>query len=1377
MLVQNKKSIYVLLVTILASVTVYHFVDSKRFLNQHKSEQKTLPNKLTESNKKTPEERALYTEERAKFEFDMQVDPRTGIIPKDQKDLEFEQARKAETFDLRNSSYVSRGPSNLGGRTRAIVFDSRDANIIISGGVSSGVFRSTNAGTSWTKVSSNDEIHNVTAIAQDTRPGHEDTWYYGTGEASGNSAGLGAPYQGNGIWKSTNNGLSWTLLANTQGNYTSYDIAFDYTNRLIVDPTNGDVYAAASDVILRSTDGGVNWNIVLGSLANNNYTDIVVTSTGRLYAAFHGNDGSEGVHTSTDGTTWTKIAGTGATANHANWNVQSAYGRVVLAVAPSNEDKLYALYYNNTVSNCSGTPAPEAELFVWSQSGSSWTDLSANLPNEGGCSNGNDPFACQGGYDLCIAVKPDDENTVFIGGTNAYRSTDGWTTSTNYDRIGGYASSSGYAQYSNHHPDIHTFVFAPGDNDNLYSGSDGGIAKADITVSSGAVSWTEINNDYVTYQYYHVDIMPANGSTVLIGGAQDNGTTECASETVHGESFGGDGCAVGAISYTDSNNYNIIGATQNGNLFRFIANGGFGYAIRPTGVSSSIFVTYFHLDQDNTNILYYCDGQDLYRTRIASSITNGSVTGNASTGWERMSGVNTAISGNIRSLATSRNDAYGGGTYSASDANRTLYIGTDNGQIFRLNDPAFVSESTTPTAITPSSAGSGIVSGISVKADDQSGVMATWSNYNIDSCFFTSDASVASPSWSNVEGNLSAHSFRSTAVVGTGDDIMYYVGTARGLYSTSNLNGSSTTWSRESQNKLGYALVSSLRYRPSDGKLAIGTHGNGIFETTTLEATAYNTWTGSQSSDWNDTDNWSDGVPTSASDVLVSNQGISPILDFSIEINSLTIVDSDASMTVTGNGVGLTINEDVVNNGSFTINSPSSLIIGGSSTVTVTYNRNIPTTNWYLVSAPVEGQTIVDFYTDESPALGSGTGNTQNVAIAPYDNAQASGTDRWNYYTEGQVDGEDGDDTSDTFSTGTGYAIKMQASGDVAFTGTLRTNDVGVSLSDGSGSGGNAFNFIGNPYTSYISVSELIEEDNVATGNEALLSQQTIWLWDQSANSYVAKNLAADLEIAPGQGFFVLTGSAGTFDITEAMQSHSADTFFTPSSNRPEINLTLTNESETRAADIYYIDGTTTGFDNGYDSSIFGGFENEFAMYTHEVTTDSGRNLGIQSLPDNDYENMIIPVGINATSGMTISISASSVNLPTGIKLYLQDTSDNSFTLLENDSKFTTTLTSDLNGSGRFYLYTALDTLGIDSATLNNMIGIYTPTREQLRIVGVQSGAASVVLYNTLGKQVLKTAFQGQGANNIALPTLASGVYVIKLTTESGIINRKIILN
>ena len=514
-------------------------------------------------------------------------------------------------------------------------------------------------------------------------------------------------------------------------------------------------------------------------------------------------------------------------------------------------------------------------------------------------------------------------------------------------------------------------------------------------------------------------------------------------------------------------------------------------------------------------------------------------------------------------------------------------------------------------------------------------------------------------------------------------------------------------------------------------------------------------------------------------------EDVNVIVTDNLVINGNTTFSTDISgnVEITGSG-SLTLNSNASINGDVVINDGGELTLNGTGTVsgnatitdggsliardgaisgTVTYIRSVPTTNWYLISSPVSGQDIDAFVTNSNLATGT---QANNVGFSNYDNTSES----WTYYQSGASG-------TGNFNVGQGHAVKLSASGSVSFTGSFNDANVSSSLTNNT----NGFNLIGNPYTSYISVSELIEEDNVATGNEALLSQQTIWLWDQSANTgaggYVPKNLAADLEIAPGQGFFVLTGSAGTFDITEAMQSHSADTFFTPSSNRPEINLTLTNESETRATDIYYIDGTTTGFDNGYDSSIFGGFENEFAMYTHEVTTDSGRNLGIQSLPDNDYENMIIPVGINATSGMTISISASSVNLPTGIKLYLQDTSDNSFTLLENDSKFTTTLTSDLNGSGRFYLYTALDTLGIDSATLNDMIGIYTPTREQLRIVGVQSGAASVVLYNTLGKQVLKTAFQGQGANNIALPTLASGVYVIKLTTESGIINRKIILN
>ena len=88
--------------------------------------------------------------------------------------------QRAETNRTTSSTYTSRGPTNLGGRTRAMAVDLSDAtsNTILAGGVSSGLFRTTNGGASWTKVSSNGEIHNVTAIAQDPRVGFQNIWYY-----------------------------------------------------------------------------------------------------------------------------------------------------------------------------------------------------------------------------------------------------------------------------------------------------------------------------------------------------------------------------------------------------------------------------------------------------------------------------------------------------------------------------------------------------------------------------------------------------------------------------------------------------------------------------------------------------------------------------------------------------------------------------------------------------------------------------------------------------------------------------------------------------------------------------------------------------------------------------------------------------------------------------------------------------------------------------------------------------------------------------------------------------------------------------------------------------------------------------------------------
>jgi hypothetical protein len=94
----------------------------------------------------------------------------------------------------------------------------------------------------------------------------------------------------------------------------------------------------------------------------------------------------------------------------------------------------------------------------------------------------------------------------------------------------------------------------------------------------------------------------------------------------------------------------------------------------------------------------------------------------------------------------------------------------------------------------------------------------------------TSNATAASPTWTLAERNLSAHSIRSAAITEVGAETIYFVGTARGLYSSK--DPINVDWDLEGQNEMGFAVISSLVYRPADNKMLIGTHGNGMWETT-----------------------------------------------------------------------------------------------------------------------------------------------------------------------------------------------------------------------------------------------------------------------------------------------------------------------------------------------------------------------------------------------------------------------------------------------------------------------------------------------------------------------------------------------------------------
>ena len=820
-----KKTTYALA---LFSVGVFSYLLINRSANETAEQtETTLIVPTFPKTEKTPiTQKQQYAQERLEYELQFQRDPQTGEIPRDQKELELEmslgQLRNQDATRSSENIYVNRGPSNLGGRTRTLAIDLSDAsgNTMLAGAVSGGVFRSTNGGQSWNKVSSNGEIHNVTALVQDPREGFQNIWYYATGEFFGNSASIGAgQYLGQGVWRSEDGGLSWEQIPQTNSNFANFDSFFDFNHALAVSPLNGDLFIANFGRIYRYD--GTALTIELQEPGNNGgFTDVTINSVGRVFATLRGTSGANnnGVYTSETGDgSWVRIAQNGTPAD---WNANASSGRIVLGTAPSNENIVYALYTNGADS---GAGNIEADLWRYDLSTDTWTDFSSKLPDlPGGPIRGVDPFSVQGGYDLVVRVKPDDENFVIIGGTSAYRIID-IETDDEFDIIGGYngASTNLYNQGGGdtHHPDIHDLIFDPNNTEMFFTGTDGGIHRTD-DINADIVGWVNLNNNYQTYQFYHVALDPEEGSDFVFGGSQDNGTSfggisvGLDNITEHGTFFGGDGVSVGIGREDGDNPLRLYLGSQNGQIARFNQAANTFIDITPTGADSSIFVTYFYLDPDNTNALYYADGTRMFRTTDAVGVNSAT--------WEDMG--NLPVSQNLRQFAATR------GTY--DPATSFMLIGGQNGGVFKLNDPQNAADLSEAINITPpeaSTANGTIVTGFAIHPTNPDIAMVVYGNYNITNIFITTNATSDTPTWEVIERNLSVHSIRSTAITEVDGQIGYYVGTARGLYSSP--DPTQVDWLLEGGGRIGMALVSGLVYRPSDNNLLIGTHGNGMYDT------------------------------------------------------------------------------------------------------------------------------------------------------------------------------------------------------------------------------------------------------------------------------------------------------------------------------------------------------------------------------------------------------------------------------------------------------------------------------------------------------------------------------------------------------------------
>ena len=342
--------------------------------------------------------------------------------------------------------------------------------------------------------------------------------YVGTGESYGSNSTT----RGAGIWRSTNGGNTWTRLSSTTNFYCVNDIVVrnENGNSVVYAAVDGNYYngvwhGAAQAGLQRSTNDGSTWTQVLPSIPSNspNYVanDIEIGPNNRLwigtiatpYAATDRGGGR--VLYSDNGTSWTTAY---------SHTVTNGYGRVEVAVAPSNASYVYAVIEDQNVVD---------GIVRTTNGGSTWSNLSE--PNDDDLGIPATDFSRgQAWYNLIAAVDPSNPNSVIVGGINLHRSTNGGTS---WSQISKWSNNPnmGTQPYSLVHADQHNILYKPGSSSELIFGNDGGVYWTN-NISSAATSSviSDRNNGYNVTQYYAGAIHPSSGSNVMIGGTQDNGS-------------------------------------------------------------------------------------------------------------------------------------------------------------------------------------------------------------------------------------------------------------------------------------------------------------------------------------------------------------------------------------------------------------------------------------------------------------------------------------------------------------------------------------------------------------------------------------------------------------------------------------------------------------------------------------------------------------------------------------------------------------------------------------------------------------------------------------------------------------------------------------
>jgi hypothetical protein len=720
-------------------------------------------------------------------QFKMLHDPNLNTIPAERLETAKQQARSLiASARLTALSWTERGPNNIGGRTRSMMVDRRDAtgNTVFAGSVSGGIFKTTNflsATPTWSPI--DDKLANlaINALVQDRNT--PNTMYAGTGEGWFNLDAV----RGAGIFKSTDGGTTWTQLVST--------IGFEYVQDLMID-NNGNLYASLRNAstlnrgVQRSTNGGTTWTQVLGlplaGFTTGRAADLEVATNGDLYATLgifsrtmvmKSNFSVNGANTGAAGT-WAEIT-----------PVKTAVTqRAEIAVAPSNSQRLYLMMQDSATSEVKS-------LYRSSDGGSTWDSLAPPAPVNNGT-------VSQAWFNLIAAVDPNNPDVLVVGGYHLAKSTD---AGLNFTDVTG-----------TNHVDQHVLIYTS--SSTLLVGNDGGVY---VSTNANAATPTFVNKNqgYNATQFYGADYHPTN-SNYFLAGAQDNNTQKFTAAGINTTVavVGGDG----GIPHIDQTDGQIqIAATTGNNFYRSLDGGNVWSFMSAVSNNRGQFINGTDYD-DNLNVLYSGDDPGRYYY-----ITN--LQGTPSSNFNTLPQISSG-----REVTAVKVDPFSAGT---------VWLGTNSVSagvipaVLKVTSANTAAPNVVVSSILPSSIPAGsYISCIDVDPVNGNHILVTLSNFGITSVLESTDGG---SSWVSIEGNLPdlpvywgifapANAQLNGPGGGNGGILL---GTELGVWTTSQINGTSTNWI---PNSTGFPNVRTdmLKFRASDNMLVAATHGRGLFTTT-----------------------------------------------------------------------------------------------------------------------------------------------------------------------------------------------------------------------------------------------------------------------------------------------------------------------------------------------------------------------------------------------------------------------------------------------------------------------------------------------------------------------------------------------------------------